>query len=299
MKIYQYDAFSTEPGQGNPAGVVFDANHLAEDEMQAIAAAVGFNETAFICRSQIADVRIRYFTPGHEMDLCGHGTVASLIALYQQRSLADIQTIETKAGIIEASRRIRDAGASVIMEQLPAKFVRFEGNVSKLASALGINARDIDPSLPIVYGSTGIWTLLVPIKKLACFKKMAPATKVFPELLTQFRHASIHPFCLEVVNPGAQMHGRHFSSPFSGTIEDPVTGTASGVMGAYYLNYISRRKSASIVVEQGQEIGRNGFVTVNVVPSNGQINVAIEGAGVFVKEIVLRNSRDAIAGCSA
>ena len=299
MKIYQYDAFSTEPDRGNPAGVVLDADHLTEDEMQAIATAVGFNETAFICRSKIADVRIRYFTPGHEMNLCGHGTVASLIALYQQRSRVDIQTIETKAGIIEAAIRIRDAEASVIMEQLPAKFVRFEGDVSKLASALGINARDIDPSLPIVYGSTGIWTLLVPIKKLACFKKMTPATKVFPELLTQFRHASIHPFCLEVVNTGAHMHGRHFSSPFSGTIEDPVTGTASGVMGAYYLNFISRHKSASIVVEQGQEIGRNGFVTVNVVPSNGQINVAIEGTGVFVKEIVLRNSRDATAGCSA
>ena len=30
------------------------------------------------------------------------------------------------------------------------------------------------------------------------------------------------------------MHGRHFSSAYAGTIEDPVTGTASGVMGAYY-----------------------------------------------------------------
>jgi PhzF family phenazine biosynthesis protein len=289
VKIYQYDAFSTEPDQGNPAGVVLDADGLTEGEMQAIAAAVGFNETAFICRSQIADVRIRYFTPGHEMDLCGHGTVASLIALYQQRSLADIQTIETKAGIIEAAIRNRDAEARVVMEQLPAEFVRFEGDVSKLASALGINPQDIDTSLPIVYGSTGLWTLLVPIKKLACFKTMAPDTAIFPELLTQFRHASIHPFCLEVVNPGAQMHGRHFSSPFSGTVEDPVTGTASGVMGAYYLNFISRLRSASIVVEQGQEIGRNGFVTVNVVQSNGQINVAIEGTGVFVKEIAIGN----------
>jgi len=247
VKIYQYDAFSTEPDKGNPAGVVIDADGLTEDEMQKIAVAVGFNETAFICRSKIADVRIRYFTPGHEMNLCGHGTVASLIALHQNRSAADIKTIETKAGIIEAKIKTRDAEASVVMEQLPARFVRFEGDVPKLASALGINPQDIDAGLPIVYGSTGIWTLLVPIKKLACFTNMVPHTHSFPDVILQFPHASLHPFCLEVINPIAQMHGRHFSSPFSGTIEDPVTGTASGVMGAYYLNFISRRDSASIM----------------------------------------------------
>jgi PhzF family phenazine biosynthesis protein len=291
--IYQYDAFSTEPDKGNPAGVVLDADHLTEDEMQAIAAAVGFNETAFICRSNTADVRIRYFTPGHEMNLCGHGTVASLIALYRQRSLADIKTIETKAGMIEARIQIQGTEVSVVMEQLPAKFVRFEGDVPKLASVLGINTQDIDPSLPIVYGSTGIWTLLVPIKKLACFTKMAPDTEKFPEVMAQFHRASIHPFCLEVVNPIAQMHGRHFSSPISGTIEDPVTGTASGAMGAYYLNFINHLNAASIIVEQGQEIGRNGFVKVNAAKSDLQIEVEIEGTGVFVKEIELKG---AIAG---
>ena len=83
------------------------------------------------------------------------------------------------------------------------------------------------------------------------------------------------------------MHGRHFSSPYSGTIEDPVTGTASGVMGAYHLNFISHRRSKSIIIEQGQEMGRNGFVTVNVLKSDKDILVEIEGTGVFVKEIEL------------
>lgn len=36
----------------------------------------------------------------------------------------------------------------------------------------------------------------------------------------------------------ANVQARHFSSLFSGTIEDAVTGTASGVMGAYYAKYI-------------------------------------------------------------
>lgn len=289
MKVYHYDAFSAEPKKGNPAGVVLDADNLTDIQMQETAKAVGFNETAFICHSNNADVRIRYFTPGHEMNLCGHGTVASLIALYEQRSLIDIKTIETKAGVIDARIHAKDSRITVTMKQLPAKFIHFKGNVQKLASVLGVNKQEIDVSLPIVYGSTGIWSLLVPIKKLKSFKKMEPNTKAFPEVLTQFSHASIHPFCLEAINPQAKMHGRHFSSPYSGTIEDPVTGTASGVMGAYHLNFISNMRSDSIIIEQGQEIGRNGFVTVNVFKSNGHILVEIEGTGVFVKEIILNN----------
>jgi trans-2,3-dihydro-3-hydroxyanthranilate isomerase len=287
VRVYHYDAFSTEPNKGNPAGVVIDADDLTEIQMQEIATTVGFNETAFICHSNSADVQIRYFTPGHEMDLCGHGTVASLIALYEQKSRFDIKTIETKAGVIEARIQAKDSNITVTMKQLPAEFIIFEGSVQKLASVLGVNKQEIDVNLPIVYGSTGIWTLLVPIKKLKSFKKMSPNTKTFPEVLTQFSHASIHPFCLEVINPKAQMHGRHFSSPFSGTIEDPVTGTASGVMAAYHLNFISNIRSDSVIIEQGQEIGRNGLVTVNVLKSNEHILVEIEGTGVFVKEMML------------
>lgn len=287
MKVYQYDAFSTEPNKGNPAGVVLDANNLTEIQMQEIATAVGFNETAFICDSNSADVQIRYFTPGHEMNLCGHGTVASLIALYELKSRVDIKTIETKAGVIDARIQAKNSKITVTMKQLPAKFIHFEGNIREIASVLGLNEQEIDISLPVVYGSTGIWTLLVPIKKLKSFKKMLPNTKAFPKILTQFSHASIHPFCCEVVNPKAQMHGRHFSSPYSGTIEDPVTGTASGVMGAYHLNYISHGRSKSLIIEQGQEMGRNGLVTVNVLKSNEDTCVEIEGTGVFVKEIEL------------
>jgi trans-2,3-dihydro-3-hydroxyanthranilate isomerase len=287
VKVYQYDAFSTEPNKGNPAGVVLDADNLTEIQMQEIATTVGFSETAFICTSNSADVQVRYFTPGHEINLCGHGTVASLIALYEQKSQVEIKTIETKAGVIDAKIQTKDSKITVTMKQLPAKFIHFEGNIQKIASVLGLNEQEIDDSLPVVYGNTGIWTLLVPIKKLKSFKKMLPNTKAFPEILTQFSHASIHPFCCEVVNPKAQMHGRHFSSPYSGTIEDPVTGTASGVMGAYHLNFISHGRSESIIIEQGQEMGRNGLVTVNVLKSDEDILVEIEGTGVFVKEIEL------------
>ena len=76
-----FEAFTTVPGKGNPAGVVFDADFLTEPQMQEIAKKVGFNETAFLVKSDKADLRIRYFTPGHEMNLCGHGTIAAILAI--------------------------------------------------------------------------------------------------------------------------------------------------------------------------------------------------------------------------
>ena len=68
INVYHYDAFSTEPNKGNPAGVVLQADALTADDMQQIALQVGFNETAFAVTSEVADVRIRFFTPGHEMN---------------------------------------------------------------------------------------------------------------------------------------------------------------------------------------------------------------------------------------
>jgi PhzF family phenazine biosynthesis protein len=47
INVSYYEAFSDIPGHGNPAGVVFDADNLNEEQMQSIAKKVGFNETAF------------------------------------------------------------------------------------------------------------------------------------------------------------------------------------------------------------------------------------------------------------
>ena len=109
---------------------------------------------------------------------------------------------------------------------------------------------------------------------------------MFPETLVDMPGASLHPFCLETVNPGVHMHARHFSSPSSGTIEDPVTGAASGVLGAYYRTFIAKDTELMqpLVVEQGCEIGRDGRVLVWAESSAGSYAVRIAGTACFVEE---------------
>jgi len=286
VTVYHYDAFSTEPNKGNPAGVVLNGDGLTEKQMQEVAYKAGFNETAFLLDSSTADLRIRYFTPGHEMNLCGHGTMAAIYALKRNGAIPQKEnlTIETLAGNLPI--KISSEDNRITMKQASPQFAEFNGSVEALADSIGLVKEEIDDALPILYGSTGIWTLLIPIKKLESFKKMRPNNSLFPSIVTEMPKASIHPFCLETYNIDAHMHARHFSSPFSRTIEDPVTGTASGIMGAYYAKYIKSdfEKTLHLLVEQGQEINKDGRVMVHVTKNNDQYEIEITGNAVYVKE---------------
>src|SRR5699024_2270642 len=285
ITVYHYDAFSKEPDKGNPAGVVLNGAELSEAEMQEVAFKVGFNETAFPIKSDVADVRIRFFTPGHEMNLCGHATMATVYALKSKGVLGDKAelTIETNAGILPIKmNETVDGEILITMKQASPQFKEFTGSKEDLAKSIGLKESD----LPILYGSTGTWTLLIPIKQLDAFKKMEPNNKQFPEILKEMPKSSVHPFCLETYDSNADMHAHHFSSPYSGTIEDAVTGTASGVMGDFYAKYIKNSliEPLNLIVEQGHEIEKDDRVAVQVSKNNQSFDVQITGNAVYVKD---------------
>ncbi|MFS0638742.1 PhzF family phenazine biosynthesis protein [Mesobacillus foraminis] len=296
ITVYHYDAFSREPHMGNPAGVVLNGDELTDAEMQETAFKVGFNETAFPVKSDVADLRIRFFTPGHEMNLCGHATMATVYALKSKGLLGEKTelTIETNAGILPISINTAVDGEILItMKQAPPEFKEYTGSKEDLANSIGLKESDLHADLPILYGSTGTWTLLIPIKELNAFQKMKPNNKQFPEILKEMPNSSVHPFCLETYDPNADMHARHFSSPYSGTIEDAVTGTASGVMGAFYAKYINNSfiGHLNLIVEQGQEIEKDGRVAVQVSKISESVDIRIIGNAVYVKEfqVLLEN----------
>lgn len=291
INVFHYDAFTNKPNMGNPAGIVLEADGLTEEDMRRIAEKVGFNETSFVLSSEVADIRMRYFTPGFEMDLCGHGTVGTIYAL-RERGLLEEKTnltIETKAGILPIQIGANENGETFIkMRQATPQFKDFAGSKEELAHSIGLEVTDLDTSVPIVYGSTGNWTVIVPIKNLDACERMKPKNEAFPSVLKEIPKASIHPVCLETYDEQVQIHGRHFSSPYSGMIEDPVTGTASGVMGAYYATYLEKDfdRELELIVEQGQEINKDGRVTVYVTKDveNDNLQIDIAGTAVYVKE---------------
>lgn len=276
-----YDAFSKVPGKGNPAGVVLSGNELSDEQMQRIAKELSFNETAFVVQDNNTNLSVRYFTPGHEVPMCGHATIATMYALAENGMIKNgFTTIQTGSGKLDIEI-LFDEYIKIGMKQIAYKEMEYLGEADSLAKVIGIESYMIDDRYPIRYVNTGLWTLLVPIKKLSYFNNMCPHTKAFPKVLRELNTSSIHPFCTETYDEKCELHGRHFSSPYSGTVEDAVTGTASGAMGCYYEKYIcSSHKKRTIRVEQGNEIGREGIVEVEI-PKNLSNPVKIYGTAVF------------------
>ena len=80
MTVQRIAAFSKDGHGGNPAGVVISEKLPDEQEMQTLAAEIGYSETAFAAPS--ADGwRVRYFAPAMEVPFCGHATIALGAAL--------------------------------------------------------------------------------------------------------------------------------------------------------------------------------------------------------------------------
>lgn len=85
--IYQVDAFTSRVFGGNPAAVMPLKEWLPDATMLALAVENNLSETAFFLplpEQDDADFHIRWFTPGIEVPLCGHATLASAWVIFNK-----------------------------------------------------------------------------------------------------------------------------------------------------------------------------------------------------------------------
>lgn len=105
MRLLQIDAFTDQPFRGNPAAVCLLDRERDAAWMQNVGAEMNLSETAFLLpRSD--GWSLRWFTPATEVDLCGHATLASAHALWEERLLRPDETarFHTRSGLLTASR---------------------------------------------------------------------------------------------------------------------------------------------------------------------------------------------------
>ena len=98
MKQYIVDAFTNQPFSGNPAAVCVMDSWPSEESMMKLAMENNLSETAFIVKEE--GYRLRWFTPGTEVELCGHATLAS--------SFGTVQHDERAADRSEKWQPVRD-----------------------------------------------------------------------------------------------------------------------------------------------------------------------------------------------
>jgi PhzF family phenazine biosynthesis protein len=105
IPLYQANAFTDHFSGGNPAGVCPLNSWLSDEQMQSIARENNFSETAFFVKSGDA-YDLRWFTPGCEVDLCGHATLATTKVLAEE--LGDVREsycFNTRSGQIVVKRK--------------------------------------------------------------------------------------------------------------------------------------------------------------------------------------------------
>lgn len=105
MDYYIVDAFTSEIFRGNPAGVCVLENEIPAELMQKIAFENNLSETAFVCKKG-ERYKLRWFTPGFEIDLCGHATLATayVITAFVEPEIKQIE-FETMSGVLKVEKK--------------------------------------------------------------------------------------------------------------------------------------------------------------------------------------------------
>lgn len=128
------DAFTDRPFGGNPAAVMILEDFLDDQTLQKIAIEHNLSETAFLVERGHAHYDLRWFTPGGEVPLCGHATMASGFALMNEFDVeADEVRFETMSGTLAVSRR----GDRYSLD-LPATVPEPMDEPERLAEAIGV-----------------------------------------------------------------------------------------------------------------------------------------------------------------
>lgn len=287
------DVFTRAPLAGNPLAVVFDADELEAERMQAIARELNLSETTFVLRPRSAEARrrLRSFSPSAEVFGAGHNALGAWWGILSREEplVADGETelfqelgdrvlpvaASYRAGELE--RIAMTQAAPVVGPEAPRR--------EAIARALSLppDALHVEGLEPRVV-STGASHLLVPARGLA---DLARARVNAPELVAlarPLRCQGCYLFCLETGESSSLAHARGFF-PGIGIGEDPATGSAAGPLAHYLAARGRAREGAWLTIEQGDEIGRPSRIEVRVTADG----VQVAGACAILAEGTIRS----------
>lgn len=104
LDIYQIDAFANKSFEGNPAAICPLEKWLPDELMQSIAEENNLSETAFFVATNNG-FHIRWFTPSHEVNLCGHATLASAHVIFECLNYQKSEIVfESRSGQLSVKR---------------------------------------------------------------------------------------------------------------------------------------------------------------------------------------------------
>ena len=227
MRQWTVDAFAAAPFRGNPACVVEPFERWPDDGwMQALARENNQAETAFLLRTEDpARFGLRWFTPGREVDLCGHATLGSAHVLTAELGVAEPLTFDTRSGGLI----VRRAGEGYEMD-FPAAPPRRTGPVEGLAAALGVEPVEVWASRYLV----------AVLEDADAVRRLRPDIAALKPMRGEALEAGEVIVCAAAgPDDGVDVIDRFFA-PGVGIAEDPATGSAHCILAPLYAERLER-----------------------------------------------------------
>lgn len=239
--LYQVDAFTSKPFAGNPAAVCWLDKPADPQWMQYVAAEMNLAETAFVYPEGEA-LRLRWFTPTVEVDLCGHATLATAHMLWQHKGFPEDQTLrfETRSGMLTAAPH-----GEMIELDFPIAPAEETPPTDGLLESLEI--RDF------TFCGKNAWDWLIEVPTADDIRQLNP------------NHALLAPRTARGVMVTARSDKpeydfiSRFFAPAAGVPEDPVTGSAHCVLGEYWSKKLNKQ-----ILKAYQASPRGGEVEVEI-----------------------------------
>ncbi|MGF1582810.1 MAG: PhzF family phenazine biosynthesis protein [Gemmataceae bacterium] len=256
IPIIQVNAFTNRPFAGNPAAVCLLTESRNVEWMQAIAREMNLSETAYLVPS--GDVfNLRWFTPGAEVELCGHATLASAHVLWERGLLdaGELATFSTASGLL----RCRQHDGWIEMD-FPGLIEEATDIPDTLVDALGVTP---------VYSGRSKHDYILQLQSEDLVRSLRP----------DFRQLSKLPIRGIIVTSESTTSEYHFVSrffaPAVGVDEDPVTGSAHCCLAPFWAKKLQQDSLTGY-----QASARGGVVQVRV---DGE-RVVVRGQAVTVWE---------------
>jgi len=250
IPFFQVDAFTDHVFGGNPAAVMPFNTWPSDAVLQAIAVENNLSETAFIVAEEAsarADYRLRWFTPGGEVKLCGHATLAAAHVVFTHLS-TDIKTVhfDSLSGLLSVTKD----DDKMIMD-FPADPLPEKAFSAHLAEAIGVTPSE-------AYRGERDWMLVYESQSVV--EGLSPNMQV----LSEETHTG---FIATAKGDGDADFISRFFAPAFGINEDPVTGSAHTNMAPYW----------------AEKLGKTNFYARQLSARGGDLWITLSGDRVQIK----------------